>query len=108
MSTAVAALAAAGLVIAVLVFVAWPLVVPESQPVEPALTEVERRRLAAAERRDEAYVALQELDQDIASGKVTPEDSRLERSRLRAEAAAALQELDALELPEHRGGSEED
>ena len=99
MSTAVAAVAAAGLVIAVLVFVAWPFVVPESQPVEPALSEVERRRLAAAERRDEAYVALQELEQDIAAGKVTAEDSRLERSRLRAEAAAALQELDALEFP---------
>lgn len=108
MSTAVAALAAAGLVIGVLVFVAWPFVAPEREPRESALTEVERRRLAAAERRDEAYGALQELEQDTAAGKVTAEDSELERSRLRAEAAAALTELDALELPEHRGGSEED
>ena len=57
---------------------------------------------------NEAYRALQELEQDTAAGKVTAEDSELERSRLRAEAAAALTELDALELPEHRGGSEED
>jgi hypothetical protein len=107
-STAVAALAAAGLVIAVLVFVAWPFVVAEREPREPALSDLDRRRLAAAERRDEAYGALQELELDAAAGKVSPADEQLERSRLRAEAAAALRELDALELPEHRDGSEED
>ena len=76
MSTAVAALAAAGLVIAVLVFVAWPFVVPEREPREPALSELERRRLAAAERRDEAYGALQELEQDTAAGKVSRRGQR--------------------------------
>ena len=53
-------------------------------------------------------VRLQELELDAAAGKVSPDDEQLERARLRAEAAAALRELDTLELPEHRGGSEED
>ncbi len=108
MSTAVAALAAAALVIVVLVFVAWPFVVAEHQTPEESLTTVERERLAALERRDAAYGALQELDMDRAAGKISEEDEALERSRLRAEAASALAELDALELPEHRGVSEED
>ncbi len=108
MSTAVAALAAAVLVIVVLVFVAWPFVVAEREPREPSLSDDERRRLGALERRDAAYTGLQELDMDRAAGKVTAEDEAIERSRLRAEAAEALAELDALELPDQRGGSEED
>lgn len=108
MSTAFAAIAAALLVIVVLVFVAWPFVSPEQEPPEQALTELDRRRLAAAERRDEAYAALQELDLDRRTGKVTGDDYERERARLRADAAAALRELDQLDLESQPSVSEED
>ncbi len=98
MSAVLAALAAAVLAIAALVFVAWPLLSPERGAPVVGLSETERRRLAAAERRDEAYAALSELELDVRSGKITEEDAALERARLRTEAGAALQELDALEL----------
>ena len=71
MSTAIAAIAAATLVIGVVVFVAWPFVSPDPPPPEAAMSEVDRRRLAAAERRDEAYLALRDLEFDLRTGKVT-------------------------------------
>lgn len=108
MSTAFAAIAAALLVIVVLVFVAWPFVSPEPEPPDQVLTELDRRRLAAAERRDEAYRALQELELDRRTGKVTGEDYERERVRLRGEAAAALRELDQLDLESQPSVSEED
>ena len=98
MSTAFAAIAAGLLVIVVVVFVAWPFMSPEPEPPEPALTEYERRRLAAAERRDEAYLALRDLELDLRTGKLTVEDYDRERARLRSEAAAALRELDDLQF----------
>lgn len=107
MSTALVAIAAAAIVIAALVFVAWPLVSPEAEP-EPGLSELARRRLAAAERRDEAYAALRELELEVRTGKITPEDAERERARLRGQAAGALRELDQLDLEAQRSGSEED
>ncbi len=108
MSTALAALAAAVLTIAAVVFVAWPFVSAEREPAEPELSETDRRRLAAAERRDESYQALRDLEQDFRTGKVTADDHRLERDRLRAEAGAALRELDHLDSLSQQNGSEED
>jgi hypothetical protein len=107
-STAFAAAAAALIVIVVLVFVAWPFVSPEREPPEQALTEIDRLRLAAAERRDEAYRALQELELDRRTGKLTDGDYERERARLRADAAAALRELDRLDLSSQPSVSEED
>ena len=97
MSTALAALAAAVLTVAAVVFVAWPFMSAEREPADSELSETDRRRLAAAERRDESYQALRDLEQDFRTGKVTEDDHRLERDRLRAEAGAALRELDELE-----------
>jgi hypothetical protein len=97
-STALAAIAAAALVIGVVVFVAWPFVSPDPPPPEDALSDVDRRRLAAAERRDEAYLALRDVEFDLRTGKITKEDYELERARLRAEAGAALRELDHLQF----------
>jgi hypothetical protein len=99
-STALAAIAAATLVIGVVVFVAWPFVSPDPPPPEAALSEVDRGRLAAAERRDEAYLALRDLEFDLRTGKITDEDYQRERARLRAEAGAALRELDDLQFGE--------
>ncbi len=107
MNTALVAIAAAALVIAALVFVAWPLVSPEVEP-EPGLSDLARRRLAAAERRDEAYSALRELELEVRTGKITQEDAERERVRLRGQAAGALRELDQLDLEVPPSGSEED
>jgi hypothetical protein len=96
-STALAAIAAAVLVIGVIVFVAWPFVSPDPPPPEESLSETDRRRLAAAERRDEAYLALRDLEFDRRTGKVTDEDYQRERTRLRSDAAAALRGLDDLD-----------
>jgi hypothetical protein len=84
-------------VAAAIVAIAWPFVSPEREPPEPALSSEQRRRLELEERRDAAYVALRELEQDARTGKVTPEDYETERARLRAEAASALRALDTLE-----------
>jgi hypothetical protein len=106
-STALVAIAAAVIVIGALVFVAWPLVSPEPEP-EPELSERDRRRLAAAERRDEVYAALRDLELDLRTGKITPADVEVERARLRAQAGEALRELDRLDSEAHPSGSEED
>jgi len=90
------AVAAAVLVAVVVVLVAWPFVSPESEPPEPALSPGDRLALELAERRDAAYQALRDLEQDHRTGKVTSEDYETERTALRAEAAAALRELDRL------------
>ncbi len=89
------------MVVAVLVtgavlFVAWPFASPEPEPPEHALSEADRRLLELRERRDEAYQALRDLEQELRTGKITTADYELERGRLRAEAAEALAELDRL------------
>jgi hypothetical protein len=55
------------------------------------------RRLALAERRDRALAALQELEADHRSGRVTDEDYRSQVGPLRREAADALRALDAVQ-----------
>jgi hypothetical protein len=107
-STALVAIAAAAIVVGALVFVAWPFVSPDPEPPEPALTGAERARLAAAERRDEAYAALRDLELDRRTGKVTDDDYDGERARLRGEAAEALRELDRLDSEAQRRAREED
>jgi hypothetical protein len=107
-STALVAIAAAAIVIGALVFVAWPFVSPDPEPPEPALSDADRARLAAAERRDEAYAALRELELDRRTGKLTDEDYARERARLRGDAAEALRELDRLDSEAQRGAREED
>jgi hypothetical protein len=95
--TAVAVVAAvAVLVTGAVLLVAWPFVAPGGGPPEERLTPADRRRLELAEARDAAYLGLRELEDDVRTGKVTPEDYERERTRLRAEAAAALRGLDAL------------
>lgn len=58
------------------------------------LTELEQRRLALAEARDRALEALQELELDHRSGKVSDVDYRSLVGPLRREAAQALKELE--------------
>jgi hypothetical protein len=96
MSTVAMVVAVAFLVAAAVLFVAWPFASPEPEPPEHALSEGDRRLLELRERRDEAYQALRDLDQELRTGKITTADYELERGRLRAEAAEALAELDRL------------
>jgi hypothetical protein len=97
MSTVAMVVAVAVLVTGAVLFVAWPFASPEREPPEQALSESDRRRLDLIERRDEAYRALTDLEQDLHTGKITPADYELERGRLRAEAAAALRGRDELD-----------
>jgi hypothetical protein len=97
MSTVALVVAVAALVTGAVLFVAWPFASPEAEPPEHALSDTDRRRLELRERRDEAYQALRDLDQELHTGKITPADYELERGRLRAEAAEALAELDGLD-----------
>jgi hypothetical protein len=97
MSTIGMVVAVAVLVTGAVLFVAWPFASPEREPPEQALSAADRRLLELRERRDEAYQALRDLDQELRTGKITQADYDLERGRLRAEAAAALAELDQLD-----------
>jgi hypothetical protein len=97
MSTVGMVVAVAVLVTGAVLFVAWPFASPEREPPEQALRAADRRLLELRERRDEAYQALRDLDQELRTGKITQADYDLERGRLRAEAAAALAELDQLD-----------
>jgi hypothetical protein len=96
MSTIALVVAVAVLVTGAVLFVAWPFASPEAEPPEHALSQADRRLLELRERRDEAYQALRDLDQELRTGKITTADYELERGRLRAEAAEALAELDRL------------
>ena len=96
MSTVALVVAVAVLVTGAVLFVAWPYASPDREPPEQALSDRDRRVLELRERRDEAYQALHDLEQDLQTGKITPADYEVERGRLRAEAAAALRELDGL------------
>ena len=57
-------------------------------------SELDRRRLELAERRDRALSALKELELDHRTGKVSDEDYRSLVGPLRREAAAALRALE--------------
>jgi hypothetical protein len=96
MSTVALVVAVAVLVTGAVLFVAWPFASPEPEPPEHALSQADRRLLELRERRDEAYQALRDLDQELRTGKITAADYELERGRVRAEAAEALAELDRL------------
>jgi hypothetical protein len=100
MSTVALVVAVAVLVTGAVLFVAWPYASPDPEPPEQALNDRDRRVLELRERRDEAYQALHDLEQDLQTGKITPADYEVERGRLRAEAATALRELDGLSGPD--------
>jgi hypothetical protein len=86
------ALLAAGCV----VVVAWPYL-REPQADRDVLeepSELDRRRLELAERRDRALSALKELELDHRTGKVSDEDYRSLVGPLRREAAETLRALE--------------
>jgi hypothetical protein len=87
---------AAGLALAVVIFVARPFL-REPAPASDVLdepSELERRRLELVEERDRALAALKELEFDHRTGKVTDDDYRQQVGPLRRSAAAALRALE--------------
>ena len=97
MSSAAAAIAVALLVGAAVVAVAWPFLSPDRGRPEDRMSEADRTRIDLLERRDAAYAALRDLEQDHRTGKLTGEDYTAEREELRREAAAVLRMLDDLD-----------
>lgn len=65
-------------------------------PAEEQVPEALRELLAEKET---LYAAIQELDFDLKSGKLSEKDHRLLRERHEARAASLLQQIDALERP---------
>ncbi len=102
MSTAVEAAVVAVAVTCAVMAVAWPFLSPQRGAPEQAMSARDRERLALLERRDAAYSALRDLEQDHGTGKVGDEDYEAERRRLRAEAAQALRGLDRLDSEPQR------
>jgi hypothetical protein len=83
------------LAVAVVGLVALPLVRDQTAETAPP----DARRLALLERRDAALQALQDLELDHQSGKLTDVDAERERQTLRDEAVATLAELEGLQPP---------
>jgi hypothetical protein len=96
-STAAEAAVVAAVAILAVLAVAWPFLSPERGTPGEHLSPADRARLDLLERRDAAYAALRDLEQDHRTGKVSDADYDVERRRLRAEAAEALRGLDRLE-----------
>ena len=91
-----AALILAVVVLAVVVFVAWPLVRPQTtaDQLDP-LTDDQRRRLALREERDLALQAIKELEIDRSTNHIGDQDYDELVAEYRAQAAKAIAALDA-------------
>lgn len=90
-----AAVILAVVALAVVVFVAWPLVRPQTaaDQLDP-LTDDQRRRLALREERDLALQAIKELEVDRATNHIGDEDYSELVAEYRAQAAKAIAALD--------------
>ena len=90
-----AALILALVALAVVVFVAWPLVRPQStaDQLDP-LTDDQRRRLALREERDLALQAIKELELDRSTNHIGDQDYNELVAEYRAQAAKAIAALD--------------
>jgi hypothetical protein len=94
--TLIALLLAAALAVACVVFVARAFL-REPEPADDYLDEpgeLERRRLALAEERDRALLALKELEFDHRTGTISDDDYRALVGPLRRRAAEALKALE--------------
>jgi hypothetical protein len=91
--TAVIALAVSLLVVA---FVAAPFFLFPGRTVPPDEGAPERLRDLLAEK-ETLYAAIQELDFDLQSGKISEKDHQALRERQEAHAAVLLQQIDALQ-----------
>jgi cytochrome c-type biogenesis protein CcmI len=90
------------LVVLAVLFVAIPLLRTTGVEEWQTASSEQLRRIELRERRDNAYVALRELELDHDTGKLDDDDYAAARSELRAEAVAALA---ALEEDEHEAAA---
>jgi hypothetical protein len=90
------------LVVLAVLFVVVPLLRTSDVEEWTAASAEQLRRIELRERRDNAYVALRELELDHDTGKLDDADYAAATAELRAEAVAALA---ALEEDERRGAS---
>jgi hypothetical protein len=90
------------LVVLAVLFVVVPLLRTSDVEQWNAASAEQLRRIELRERRDNAYVALRELELDHDTGKLDDADYAAATAELRAEAVAALA---ALEEDERRGAS---
>jgi hypothetical protein len=90
------------LVVLAVLFVVVPLLRTSDVEEWAAASAEQLRRIELRERRDNAYVALRELELDHDTGKLDDADYAAATAELRAEAVAALA---ALEEDERRGAS---
>lgn len=81
--------------LAVVLFIAWPLVRPASEAdrIDP-LSDAQRRRLALREERDLALQAIRELEVDRATNHIGDRDYEELVAEERSRAAAAIKALD--------------
>lgn len=86
----------AAIALAVVLFIAWPLVRPHTvaDQLDP-LTDDQRRRLALREERDLALQAIKELEVDRATNHIGDQDYDELVAEYRAQAAKAIAALDA-------------
>ena len=91
-----AALILAAIALADVLFIAWPLVRPQTgaDQLDP-LTEGQRRRLALREERDLALQAIKELELDRSTNHIGDQDYNELVAEYRAQAAKAIAALDA-------------
>jgi uncharacterized protein involved in type VI secretion and phage assembly len=91
------------LVLAVLAvaFIAVPFILVTQRSASPRETEADAERAAALQElqaeKETIYEAIQELDFDFKSGKLSAEDHDALRARHEAQAAAVLQRIDSLD-----------
>jgi cytochrome c-type biogenesis protein CcmI len=91
------------LVVLAVLFIVVPLLRSSGAEEWQTASAVQLRRIELRERRDNAYVALRELELDHDTGKLDDADYTAANRELRAEALAALA---ALEEDEQRAASE--
>jgi hypothetical protein len=101
--TTLALLLGALVAVAAVLLVARPFL-REPEPADDRLErrgELEQRRLALSEERDQALAALKELEFDHRTGKISDEDYRALVAPLRRRAAEALRALEPRAHAEH-------
>jgi hypothetical protein len=91
---------ALGIAVAVVAFVAAPFFLLTGRPSEETSKNPDTTSVALAEllaEKETIYAAIQELDFDLKSGKLSPEDHGALRRRHEAQAAAVLKRIDELQ-----------
>ncbi len=91
------------LLIAVVLFISWPLIERTRNPLQVSNQEVS----ALLARRDQVVVTIQELDDDYALGKIPVENYPEQRAALVRDGADILRQLDSAQSTTSNGAAED-